>query len=197
VINRVSLSFPQLEQVTGRSAALHEIISWSERFYRATEGRLGACDGDVYHLWHGDLQDRDYFGRIRNFSHMIPLITQKDPYGLYTSQDPTIVSYVQDYFMKREAGRPASTRALQKSKKTRAPSRQVRKPWRLGVRKKFAGSGGGGDFDGGDVGGGDFDGGDVGGGDFDGGGGGDDYDDDDGGGGGGGGGGEDSSFYYG
>jgi hypothetical protein len=34
-------------------------LAWAERFHRATEGGSISCiDGDVYHLWHGDLANR-------------------------------------------------------------------------------------------------------------------------------------------
>ena len=38
-------------------------LEWAERFRRMVGGNLGVVEGDVYHLWHGLLADRQYDSR--------------------------------------------------------------------------------------------------------------------------------------
>lgn len=41
---------------------------WSIGFHDATQGRVGYVDGDVFHLWHGDLMQRRYEQRYKILS---------------------------------------------------------------------------------------------------------------------------------
>ena len=40
-------------------------LAWAERFRRGALGAISSIDGDVYHLWHGDLADRSGGGRYQ------------------------------------------------------------------------------------------------------------------------------------
>jgi hypothetical protein len=79
---------------------LEEVTAWSQRFYRETEGLLGYVPGDVYHLWHGDLERRQYFQRIRDFSDRSREIVERDESGLYIYDDRD--NYLHAYFAHRE-----------------------------------------------------------------------------------------------
>jgi len=79
---------------------LDEVVDWSRRFYGATEGRLGFVRGDLWHLWHGDVEKRRYFERIRDFTERSRSIVQRDESGLYVSDGDD--SYIKDYFRGRE-----------------------------------------------------------------------------------------------
>ena len=39
---------------------LEEVMAWSHQFYRVTQGKIGYVKGDLYHLWHGDINKRQY-----------------------------------------------------------------------------------------------------------------------------------------
>lgn len=41
---------------------------WGDTFYGFTQGKLGAVSGNIYHLWHGNRDRRDYFNRIRKIT---------------------------------------------------------------------------------------------------------------------------------
>lgn len=81
---------------------LKVITEWSQRFYEATQGKLGCVAGDVYHVWHGDLKDREYLKRIQEFSPMVVEIVEKDENGLYIVQSNPAAEYTEKYFDKRE-----------------------------------------------------------------------------------------------
>jgi hypothetical protein len=38
-------------------------LEWAERFYGVVQGKLGGIPGDIYPLWHGELEDRGYESR--------------------------------------------------------------------------------------------------------------------------------------
>jgi hypothetical protein len=81
---------------------IDEVNAWSAKFYQATQGHLGVVEGDLYHLWHGDLEKRDYYKRIKDFTGPSKVITQKDKNGLYTTTDTGIVNYMNNYMFARE-----------------------------------------------------------------------------------------------
>ena len=84
------------------TADLEEVYDWSRRFANETRGRLAFASGDVYHLWHGDLNKRDYLNRIRQFTPLARSVRRKDDSGLYTTDDPRVTGYVENYLQSRE-----------------------------------------------------------------------------------------------
>lgn len=85
---------------------LQEIVDWGRKFYRIVQGDVGFVRGDLYHLWHGDIQKRDYLNRIRNFVSESKSISSKDENGLYVVDNASISTYVLDYFSSREVLEP-------------------------------------------------------------------------------------------
>lgn len=79
---------------------LDEVLEWSHRFHRATQGQLGYVPGDLYHLWHGSIENRQYFQRIRDFTSRSRDIMERDESGLYVNNGDD--SYMQSYFEQRE-----------------------------------------------------------------------------------------------
>jgi len=56
------------EVITGMQlgpAHAQHYLAWARPFHRAVDGRLGFIDGRVYHLWHGDIENRNYGGRYK------------------------------------------------------------------------------------------------------------------------------------
>ncbi len=58
--------------------------------------------GDLYHIWHGDINKRDYFNRIVNFTSKAKKITIKDKNGLYVTKEEDSIRYMKNYFAQRE-----------------------------------------------------------------------------------------------
>ena len=43
-------------------------VAWGRSFHESVRGRVGFIDGNVFHLWHGELENRRYVERHRGFS---------------------------------------------------------------------------------------------------------------------------------
>ncbi len=80
---------------------IDEVNEWSERFYQATQGKVGYVPGDLYHIWHGDIQKRDYFQRIKTFTPMAKKLQHRDRNGLYVGT-PQTDDYMLKYMLLRE-----------------------------------------------------------------------------------------------
>lgn len=75
------------------------VTKWSKKFFKKTKGKLGFVKGDLYHIWHGALESRQYLKRIKEFTPIAKNINKKDKNGLYITEDDT---YVKNYFKHRE-----------------------------------------------------------------------------------------------
>jgi len=86
--------------------------SWSEPFSAEVRGKVGAIDGRVLHLWHGDLENRRY--RLRNsdfarfeFDPFRDLTQGRGGAWRWSSPKPRMHQFVRDYFFSREEDGPA------------------------------------------------------------------------------------------
>lgn len=77
---------------------IEEIETWSHKFYTLVKGKIDYVEGNLYHLWHGDIKKRQYLKRIQDFTKQNKSITEKDNNGLYVSKN----QYIKDYFRERE-----------------------------------------------------------------------------------------------
>ncbi len=79
---------------------IEAVNAWSHKFADACEGHLGYVPGDLYHLWHGDIDKREYLNRIIEFTKATKDITKKDANGLFVGGEDQ--EYIRRYFEKRE-----------------------------------------------------------------------------------------------
>lgn len=80
---------------------IDEINEWSERFYKVVDGKIGYVKGDLYHIWHGDIDKRQYLKRVKDFTSNIKKISHRDENGLFiTTKDDD--EYMKKYFTQRE-----------------------------------------------------------------------------------------------
>lgn len=79
---------------------LDEVLEWSKQFYKATCGEIGYVPGDLYHIWHGDIANRQYLQRIKDFTAETKELRQKDKNGLYVK--PGQNAYMKKYYRQRE-----------------------------------------------------------------------------------------------
>lgn len=79
---------------------LDEILEWSRAFHVAVQGRLGYVQGDLYHIWHGDIADRQYLKRIKDFTGATKNIG-KDKQGFYVASGKD-ANYMKRYYRQRE-----------------------------------------------------------------------------------------------
>ena len=81
---------------------IDNINAYSKTFYAAVNGKIGYVLGDIYHIWHGELKDRQYLKRIKEFTPLANQITERDDNGLYMQDDDDDTSYMLQYFLLRE-----------------------------------------------------------------------------------------------
>lgn len=81
---------------------LTDVINWSKRFYSVINGNIGYVKGDLYHIWHGNIENRQYLKRIQDFTIKNKEIINKDKNGLYITNDKKDIPYIKEYFEQRE-----------------------------------------------------------------------------------------------
>lgn len=87
------------------------VNEWSKKFYSVVRGKIGYVPGDLYHIWHGDIEKRQYLKRVQEFTPEAKKITKKDKNGLYVTDNDT---YVKQYFNEREV-KPVNTQKLKET----------------------------------------------------------------------------------
>ena len=80
---------------------IDEVNEWSWKFYELIQGSISFVRGDLYHIWHGDIEKRQYLKRIQDFTPTTKKITEKDDNGLYITKNGDD-KYIKNYFSERE-----------------------------------------------------------------------------------------------
>lgn len=80
---------------------LAEVNEWSKQFFAVVKGSIGYIPGDLYHIWHGNIENRQYLKRIKDFTPKTKQIHKKDKNNLYITDDVDD-QYMKDYFKTRE-----------------------------------------------------------------------------------------------
>jgi hypothetical protein len=81
-------------------------LAWARPFREAVGGRLGAIEGAIFHLWHGEVADRRYHERHHGMAHL-GFDPHRDiartPGGSWrwSAEKPELHAYVRDYFRSR------------------------------------------------------------------------------------------------
>ena len=81
---------------------MDEVNEWSRKFYKLINGKIGYVKGDLFHIWHGDIEKRQYLKRIQDFTPKTKEIMEKDENGLYVHNDNEAREYMEKYFSHRE-----------------------------------------------------------------------------------------------
>uniref|UniRef100_A0A0G4IBT6 Uncharacterized protein n=1 Tax=Chromera velia CCMP2878 TaxID=1169474 RepID=A0A0G4IBT6_9ALVE len=84
------------------SADLEPLQKWCLQFSQLCQGRLGFVESDLFHIFHGKLERRQYLKRIRDFTPLTKHMKEKDTNGLYTTTNPKILQYINQYFRYRD-----------------------------------------------------------------------------------------------
>jgi hypothetical protein len=80
---------------------IQEINKWSTKFNTLVKNKIGYSTGELFHIWHGDLESRQYLKRIQEFDRANQTIEEKDENGLYVADNFQDV-YVDTYFEHRD-----------------------------------------------------------------------------------------------
>jgi hypothetical protein len=79
---------------------------WGKRFFELVRGEIGYVEGDIHHLWHGELANRRYLERTRELSRL-NFNPSKDltvnPHNIYefAPERDDLRGWMRDYFRRR------------------------------------------------------------------------------------------------
>jgi hypothetical protein len=81
-------------------------LNWAVPFHKAIGSRVGAMDGDVYHLWHGELENRNYHNRMKildrfAFDATKDIALAENGCWRWNSAKPELHERVRSYFASR------------------------------------------------------------------------------------------------
>ena len=82
-------------------------LAWAEPFHNAAAGTAGFIDGDIYHLWHGEIRDRHYGERMRflapfDFDPFEDIVIGDNGCWRWNTEKPQMHEYVRKYFASRK-----------------------------------------------------------------------------------------------
>jgi len=94
-----------------RSPGEQHYRAWAHGFFGAIQGRVGHISGRAFHLWHGDLLDRQYSSRLDLLNrHLFDPYSDisLDPQGLWqwNSEKPELHRQIRAYFGSRKEDGP-------------------------------------------------------------------------------------------
>lgn len=85
-------------------ATIESYLQWAQPFHRTMAGRVGHVPGEIHHLWHGDLVNRNYRNRFQLLADFNP---QTDVYvgdnGVlyWTNSDGALAQALRAHFLNR------------------------------------------------------------------------------------------------
>jgi hypothetical protein len=79
---------------------------WGKQFYEIVEGKIGYVNGDLWHLWHGELKNRRYLERTRELSRMgfnplTDLVLNEIGLLEFSPNREDLRDWMKDYFQQR------------------------------------------------------------------------------------------------
>ena len=83
-------------------------LGWAERFHNAVAGAPAGCiDGNIYHLWHGEMRDRRYRERHKflapfDFDPFEDIVIGENGCWRWNTNKPVMHARVKDYFALRK-----------------------------------------------------------------------------------------------
>jgi hypothetical protein len=83
-----------------------EITEWSRTAYYVNNvpymSGISYVKGNLFHLWHGDIEKREYYKRIKEFTPLSENRVKRDESGFHVTNDTQVTDYFTDYLTKRE-----------------------------------------------------------------------------------------------
>ncbi|RTL49746.1 MAG: hypothetical protein EKK40_15520 [Bradyrhizobiaceae bacterium] len=81
-------------------------LDWARPFHAAVGGKIGFVPGRLYHLWHGEIENRNYAGRYRgladcNFDPYADLVVGSNGVWQWARPRPDLEKFLMDHFISR------------------------------------------------------------------------------------------------
>jgi hypothetical protein len=93
------------------SAIIDLVNQWSADFYQVVKGKIGFVKGDIYHLWHGDIEKRQYVKR-HEYTSKTKEIILRDENGLFITNEIDDTN-IKQYFEEKEVIKGKKNNILQ------------------------------------------------------------------------------------
>ena len=82
-------------------------LAWAVPFFETVRGKISFIDGDLYHLWHGDLSNRQYRSRQKKlnefeFDPSTDIAVGENGCWQWNTDKPELHRYLVDYFVGRK-----------------------------------------------------------------------------------------------
>ena len=83
-----------------------EIRNWSDQAYtengRMLLNGISYVKGNLFHIWHGDIEKREYYKRIKEFTPLSKNKVARNSEGFFQTSDPLVSTYFDNYLSYRE-----------------------------------------------------------------------------------------------
>ena len=94
------------EQFLMNARQREHYLAWAKRHYELVGGNISALEGAIFHLWHGDLDDRGYGSRYQHlrahdFDPYADIKIAENGCWRWSSDKPELHRYVREYFDSR------------------------------------------------------------------------------------------------
>jgi hypothetical protein len=81
-------------------------LDWAEPFHQAVGNAVGWVEGDIYHLWHGELRHRNYHDRMKileqyEFDPTTDIVVSDDGCWRWNTDKPGLHESIRSYFSSR------------------------------------------------------------------------------------------------
>jgi hypothetical protein len=82
-------------------------LAWANPFHRAVGDAAGSMEGDIYHLWHGDIRERRYPQRHKmlpsfEFDPFEDIVVDSSGCWRWNTEKPRMHACIRDYFASRK-----------------------------------------------------------------------------------------------
>lgn len=94
----------EIQEMWAEQAACY--LDWAVPFRETVSGKVGALDGEIFHLWHGSIEKRGHRARFRGlrpfgFDPPADIAAAADEPWRWNSAKPDMHAYVRSYFVAR------------------------------------------------------------------------------------------------
>ncbi|WP_431242215.1 cysteine peptidase family C39 domain-containing protein [Flavobacterium sp. P21] len=112
------ITHPGIGRIFMDNILINQINLWGADFYKVTEGKIGFVEGDLYHIWHGDIEKRQYAKR-NEYNAKTKEIVERDENGLFVTNKPDD-AFIENYFKEKEVKKAKKRMSLKISSQEQA-----------------------------------------------------------------------------